>query len=60
MRELNQALQPIGDGSISTLSAEETESISGGFVYIGAFAAGAAVGYGIRKGVDALVDWIFD
>jgi hypothetical protein len=42
------------------LNAAEVEEVSGGFVWIAAFLGGAAVGYGIRKGGEAIVDWFFD
>jgi hypothetical protein len=45
---------------VRELSAAEVDDVSGGFVWIGAFVGGAAVGYGIRKGVEAFVDWLFD
>jgi hypothetical protein len=46
---------------IRELNAADVDAVSGGFVMssLGAFLAGAAVGYGIRRGVEALVDWIF-
>ncbi len=49
-------LQPIGDESISVLSAEETESVSGGFIWIAAVVGGFLVGTGIRMGIDWLLE----
>ncbi len=55
-------LQPISDESISPLSVEEMERISGGniLIYGGPIVAGFAVGTAIRMGIDAFVDWLFD
>jgi hypothetical protein len=39
----------------------ELDQVNGGIVQstVGVFLVGVAVGYGIRRGVDALVDWLF-
>ena len=52
-------MNAIESSEIRELSAAEVDDVSGGFVWIGVFLGGAAVGYGIRKGVEAIVDWIF-
>jgi hypothetical protein len=41
------------------LNAAEIDDVSGGFIWIAAFAIGAAVGYGCRKAGDATVEWFF-
>lgn len=39
------------------LTATELDAVNGGFIWIAAFAIGAAVGYGCRKAGDAIVEW---
>jgi hypothetical protein len=48
-------------GEIRELKTDERNEVNRGFLLssLGAFAVGCAVGYGIRRGVDALLDWLF-
>jgi bacteriocin-like protein len=43
---------------IRELTMDELNEVSGGFVWIGAFVGGAAVGYGIRCAAEAIADWL--
>jgi bacteriocin-like protein len=43
---------------IRELTMDELNEVSGGFVWIGAFVGGAAVGYGIRCAAEAIGDWL--
>jgi bacteriocin-like protein len=43
---------------IRELTMDELNEVSGGFVWIAAFVGGAAVGYGIRRGAEAIADWL--
>ena len=45
---------------IRELSIDELDEVNGGFVWIGAFLAGAAAGYGIRLAGEAVYDWFAD
>ena len=42
------------------LTATELDDVNGGFIWIAAFAIGAAVGYGIHKAGEAVGDWFGD
>ena len=42
---------------VRELNAAETDEVSGGFIWIAAFAIGALVGYGCRRGGEAAIDY---
>ncbi|MFM9850945.1 MAG: hypothetical protein ACKVP3_27945 [Hyphomicrobiaceae bacterium] len=44
---------------VRQLADNELDAVNGGFIWIAAFAIGAAIGYGGRKAGDAAVDWAF-
>ena len=47
----------IENSEVRELNAAEMDEVSGGFIWIAAFAIGALVGYGCRKGGEAVIDY---
>ena len=47
----------IANSEVRELNAAETDEVSGGFIWIAAFAIGALVGYGCRRGGEAAIDY---
>jgi hypothetical protein len=53
-------MNAIENSQTRELSAAEVDDVSGGFIWIGVFAAGALIGYGIRRGGEAIADYFGD
>jgi hypothetical protein len=47
----------IANAEVRELNAAETDEVSGGFIWIAAFAIGALVGYGCRKAGESAMDY---
>jgi hypothetical protein len=57
LRKWRLIMTDIANSEVRELNAAETDEVSGGFIWIAAFAIGALVGYGCRRGGEAAIDY---